>query len=104
MHNLTLPGAVYAHAAMLRFLSSVLFFLVFTVAVSARQPLVRAPHGSEKTGNVIVVLKKDTSEFELNEVIEKIKNLTDEAQIQRYTEFIEKTITLKIPKDVLRKV
>ncbi len=86
------------------FLSSILFCVVIIATAWSRQPLIRAPYGLAKTGSFIIVLKKGSSESKLEEVITKIKNLTDEAQIQRYTEFIEKTITVKIPRDTLRKV
>ena len=77
--------------------------IALTATVWSLQPLNLAPYGSEKTGSYIIVLKKGSSNFKLEEVITKIKTITDEAQIQRYTEFIEKTVTVKIPRDVLDK-
>ena len=78
--------------------------IALTATVWSLQPLIRAPYGSEKTGSYIIVLKKGSSKSKLEEVITKIKTITDEVQIQRYTEFIETTVTVKIPGDVLDKV
>ncbi len=84
-------------------LCSIIIALIATVW--SLQPLILAPYGSEKTGSYIIVLKKGSSTSKLEEVITKIKTITNnEVQIQRYTEFIEKTVTVKIPRDVLNKV
>ena len=66
-----------------------------------RQPLMKAPDGATKTGSFIVVLREESA---LKRVIDKIKLLSDEAIVQRYTDLVEKTITVSAARGVIEKV
>ena len=78
--------------------------VLLTSAVQSRQPLVKAPQDADKTGQHIVVLKKDSSKSDLHNVINKIKRMSEDAYIHRYTEHVGKTITVDVPEHVLEKV
>ena len=62
------------------------------IAVNGRQmpqgkpkPLVRAPEGSTTTGHHIVVLKEDTSKSDLHNVMERVKRMSEDVVVHRYT-------------------
>jgi len=68
------------------------------------KPLVKVPEGSTTTGHHIVVLKDDTSKDELHDVMEKVKRMSEDVTVHRYTEHVGKTLTLNAPDHVLDKV
>ncbi len=68
------------------------------------KPLVKAPTGATITGHHIVVLKQDSSEINLHKVMEKVKRMSDDVTVHRYTEHVGKTFTVDAPEHVLDKV
>ena len=78
--------------------------VLLTSAIQCRKPLVKAPQDADKTGQHIVVLKKDSSKKDLDDVISRIKRMSEDAHIHRYTEHVGKTITVNAPEHVLEKV
>lgn len=68
------------------------------------KPLVKAPVGATITGHHIVVLKKDSSKTDLQNVMEKVKRMAKDVTVHRYTEHVGKTLTVDAPKHVLDKV
>ena len=61
----------------------------------------KAPDGAIKTGSFIVILKEAS---DLNDVIDKIKQFSDKALVQRYTDIVEKSITVSAARNVIEKV
>ncbi len=68
------------------------------------KPLVKAPTGATTTGHHIVVLKQDSSKNDLQKVMEKVKRMSDDVTVHRYTEHVGKTLTVDAPEHVLDKV
>ena len=89
--------------------SNLLLLTTITVALFSctawcRQPLIKAPDGAEKTGSFIIVLREEISESAFKGVIEEIKQLSDEVDIQRYTDQVQKTVTVSASRDIIEKV
>ena len=78
------------------------------IAVSGQQgkpkPLMKAPEGSTTTGHHIVVLREDTSKSELHDVMERVKRMSEDVVVHRYTEHVGKTLTVDAPDHVVEKV
>ena len=68
------------------------------------KPLVKAPTGATTTGHHIVVLKQDSSKSDLQKVMEKVKRMSDDVTVHRYTEHVGKTFTVDAPEHVLDEV
>ena len=67
------------------------------------KPLVKAPEGPT-TGHHIVVLKEDTSKSDLHNMMEKVKRMSEDVVVHRYTEHVGKTLTVNAPDHVVEKV
>ena len=78
------------------------------IAVNGQQdkpkPLVKAPEGSTTTGHHIVVLREDTSKSELHDVMERVKRMSEDVVVHRYTEHVGNTLTVDAPDQVVEKV
>ena len=68
------------------------------------KPLVKAPEGSTTTGHHIVVLREDTSKSELHDVMERVKRMSEDVVVHRYTEHVGNTLTVDAPDHVVEKV
>ena len=68
------------------------------------KPLMKAPEGSTITGHHIVVLREDTSKSELHDVMERVKRMSEDVVVHRYTEHVGNTLTVDAPDHVVEKV
>ena len=67
-----------------------------TCVAESRRPVLRAAPNAVKTGNYVVVLRRNTTNETLQRLLSKASKHSDDAKIHRYVETVAKALTLKL--------
>ena len=67
-----------------------------TCVAESRRPVLRAAPNAVKTGNYVVVLRRNTTTEKLQQLLSKASKHSDDAKIHRYVETVAKALTLKL--------
>ena len=77
--------------------SAAAVLLVLSPAVTARRcPLLRAPESANKTGCYIVVLRENTTDEKVDELLQRAASVADEHKVYGFVKRVTKAITLKL--------
>ena len=69
---------------------------VATCVAESRRPILRAAPNAVKTGNYVVVLRRNTTTENLQQLLSKASKHSDDAKVHRYVETVAKALTLKL--------
>ena len=65
-------------------------------AVESRRPVIRAAPTAIKTGNHVVVLRRNTTAETLHHFLARAAKLSDDTKVHRYVETVAKAFTIKL--------
>ena len=81
---------------MLRVCVVVCCLLVSAACAASRRPVIRAAPTAIKTGNHVVVLRRNTTAETLHHFLARAAKLSDDAKVHRYVETVAKAFTIKL--------